>query len=214
MDSPGATQAITNILTTTKDISACLTNCSNNGVCGLDSKQDFVCNCFEFYSGNSCDKDLRACSSFPCLKNGTCINKINDTVYDFKCECKYPFYSKYCELKINLCQNITCSKQGWCNVNGTTTQCKCFTGFSGENCDVMNQELKAIKAVSNVAAVVAITCIVMFFGTFIFMDVTKYWSSIRTLFNFKNSVGVQNIASKDAVEAKKVIVTDLEEEKF
>ena len=42
MDSPNADQAITNILSTTKYVAACLTNCSNNGVCGLDSNQDQI----------------------------------------------------------------------------------------------------------------------------------------------------------------------------
>lgn len=164
-------KAISNLLTTNKDISTCLTNCSNNGVCTLDSSQNFVCSCFEFYSGKMCDKDIRPCSSCPCLKNGTCINKLE--ISDFECKCQYPYYSRYCELKINLCQNLTCSKQGWCTVNDTTPYCKCYKGFLGENCETMSQDLQTAKLISNVSGYLAITVIVIFFGTFVCMDLSK-----------------------------------------
>lgn len=168
-------KAISNLLKTDKDILACLTNCSNNGLCTLDSNQNFVCSCFEFYSGKSCEKDLRPCSSCPCLKEGICTNILNTSVYDFECKCKYPYYSRYCELKINLCKNITCSKQGWCYVNETIPLCECFTGYSGKNCDIQSQELKRIKMVNDISGYLAITVIVLFFSMFICMDISKFF---------------------------------------
>lgn len=175
-NSPETLNAITNILKTNKDISACLTNCSNNGLCTLDSNQNFVCSCFEFYSGKSCEKDLRPCSSYPCLKNGTCINIINGSSYEFECKCKYPYYSKYCELKINICQNITCSNQGVCYLNDTQPLCRCFNGYYGINCEEISQELARIKLISNISGYLAITCIVVFLSFFVIMDISKFFA--------------------------------------
>lgn len=124
-----------------------------------------------------CEKDLRPCSSYPCLKNGTCTNLMNGTVYDFECKCKFPYFGRYCEQKIKLCLNVTCSKQGWCYENDTIPMCKCFTGFDGLNCEIVSQELMKAKAISNVAAYLAIGCIVVFFSVFIFMDISKIFIS-------------------------------------
>ena len=34
-----------------QDMSGCLSNCSNRGVCGMNENNKFVCNCEEFFRG-------------------------------------------------------------------------------------------------------------------------------------------------------------------
>jgi len=94
---------------------------------------------------------LRQCSSGKCLWNGNCTDIINGTSYDFECKCPYPYFGRYCHLKINLCQNKTYSNQGACKINDTTPYCSCYTGYQGENCDQMNQELQTIKMISTIS---------------------------------------------------------------
>jgi len=58
--------------------------------------------------------------------------------YDFECKCEYPWYGRYCELKINVCENTTCNRQGICYSNLTEPICKCFTGYTGDNCEIQS----------------------------------------------------------------------------
>jgi hypothetical protein len=187
------------MLTTTKDMTACLTNCSNNGVCALDSNRNFICKCFQFYGGAMCERDLRPCSSFPCMRNGTCNNIINSTnnltTYDFECKCQFPYYGRYCQLITDLCWNITCSKQGHCFMNDTKTYCKCYTSFSGENCEIVSDDLQTKRTIAFVSACVAITIICVFFGSIVFLDVTKYWIPIKNAL-FPNKISPKKIIKK------------------
>jgi len=131
---------ITDLLQSTKDIVACLLNCSNNGICQNDSNGNYFCSCFQYYSGYSCETDLRKCSKLQCLYNGICTNLINGNNYDFNCTCKFPYYGKNCQLKQNLCKGVTCSKKGVCYTNETTYYCKCFKGYSGQNCELESRK--------------------------------------------------------------------------
>ena len=177
INSADSLQAITDILTSTKDISACLTNCSNNGVCALDADQNFYCSCFEFYSGKTCDNDLRQCSSGPCLWNGNCTNIINGSSYDFECKCPYPHYGRYCHLTIDLCENITCyQRQGFCKVDGSIAYCKCFSDFLGNNCEKISQQLQTVKTVCNITASVSFIIIALFLGLVILNDFSRFVS--------------------------------------
>lgn len=201
-------------MTTSKDISACLTNCSGNGVCALDSNYNFYCACAEFYTGKTCDKDIRPCSAWPCLWNGNCTNLMNGTAPSFVCSCPYPYYGRNCQLKINLCQNSTCvPKQGSCKVNGTTPYCDCFIGFSGDNCQILSSQLQTAKTVSNVTGVLAAATIVSFFGIFIFMDITKYGSAIieiiKLLIPTSPAVNPAPIPTP-AANANNIIITDID----
>ena len=151
-----------------------MTNCSGNGDCALDSNQNFICVCYEFYGGKTCKQDLRKCSSGGCLWNGTCIDIINGTSYDFECKCPYPYYGRYCQLKINLCANITCSNQGACIVKEITPSCKCYTGFIGENCDQLTLQLQTVRMISNIAAIFAIVAISVFIGLIVLLDLITF----------------------------------------
>ena len=106
---------------------------------------------------------MRPCSrKFNCL-NGKCIDKLEIIPYDFNCECEYPWYGRHCELKINLCENITCSKQGICYSNLTLPLCKCFSGYSGTNCEIKSQEMKFIQMINNTYAVVLYVLFILLF---------------------------------------------------
>lgn len=178
LNSVESVQMITNLLASPYDMTACLTNCSSNGKCEFDAQNlKFYCSCFyDYYYGTTCDLDKRMCSTFQCFNNATCVNKINLTTnaYDFDCECPFPYYGRRCESRINLCLNSTCvANQGRCYINVTKPLCKCFPGYLGENCELLETSTKVVKAVSTGSAVVAILMLTSFFGLIIFMDVTK-----------------------------------------
>jgi Tfp pilus assembly major pilin PilA len=81
----------------TGDLSACLANCSNQGICILNSLQQYICECNQYRTGKSCQSDTRPCSSNPCLNNGLCIDTNNQTL-SFQCICSNSslFYGTYC----------------------------------------------------------------------------------------------------------------------
>lgn len=180
INSEESVQLITSLLTSKYDISACLTNCSGNGECAFSGTK-FICNCFyNYFTGTKCERDKRLCSSFQCFNNGTCNDKINETInkYDFECDCQYPYYGKRCTSRLNLCLNSTCiSNQGMCFINGSQIMCKCYTGYSGNNCEIISTGVKVIKAVSTGSAVVAILILVSFFIFIISMDVSKLFTT-------------------------------------
>jgi len=166
----------------TKDIVACLLNCSNNGICQNDSNGNYFCSCFQYYSGYSCETDLRKCSKLQCLYNGICTNLINGNNYDFNCTCRFPYYGKNCQLKQNLCKGVTCSKKGVCYTNETTYYCKCFKGYSGQNCELESNQVKTIKTVNNLSAYFSITFIVIFYSSILLLDICHYWKPIKKYF--------------------------------
>jgi hypothetical protein len=166
----------------TGDLSACLGNCSNQGVCSLNSLQKYVCECNQLRTGASCQTDLRPCSSNPCLNNGTCSNIKNDT--SFECICQNPklFYGIYCENKMDLCLNNTnvCTKgQGFCIVNDTQSMCKCLKDFSGLKCEIMSSSLLVTKTIINASSIIAIVVLISFVILVVFFDFTKYFLKNR-----------------------------------
>ncbi len=105
-----------------QDMTGCLSNCSNRGQCSLNDENKFICKCEMFYTGDSCQTDVRACSAKPCQNNGTCIevSKPGQEINDYACNCSSPFYSGLrCEIKFNVCWNKTCSMNGKCFNNNS-----------------------------------------------------------------------------------------------
>ena len=131
------------------DISACLANCSNNGICSLDvNTQMYVCLCSLNFMGTACQINSNPCSSSKCINNGTCIHfntASNKTTY--KCECQANFYGDHCENRINSCANRTCTLNGYCFQNETASLCKCFSDFYGDECELEKSAIKIQKGV-------------------------------------------------------------------
>jgi hypothetical protein len=170
---------LNNVLTNyTGGLSECLANCSHQGICVLNSFEQYVCQCNQFRMGASCQTDSRPCSSNPCLNNGTCSNLNNST--SFYCTCQNPdlFYGIYCENKKDLCKNNAekCFKsQGFCIMNETQPLCKCFIDYSGSNCEIMSTSLFVRKSIINVSTLIAILVLVIFIVLLFCFDFTKYF---------------------------------------
>ena len=155
-----------------QDLTGCLSNCSNNGVCGINADSKFVCNCQEYFVGDACQTDTRACSYFPCQNGGICsevivLNEPNT----FNCSCNASlFYGTRCESKIDLCAGISCSLQGKCFDVINKPVCKCFDNYNGSECEVKSETLKIIESTINVMSNVAISVIVCFFVAVMAID--------------------------------------------
>jgi hypothetical protein len=167
---------LNNVLQTyTGDLSSCLANCSNQGVCVINSQQQYICQCNQYRTGVSCQSDTRPCSSGPCLNNGTCSNINNDT--SFQCTCQNElFYGRHCENLINLCLNSTiCTQnQGHCQINGTQPMCKCFKGYSGANCETISASLVITQSIISASTIIAIAVLTCFALMVFVFDYTKF----------------------------------------
>jgi hypothetical protein len=176
------------LLASNYDLSHCLLNCSNNGVCKFDlANNKFVCSCFSaFLSGASCQFDARPCASSPCLNNAACVDFTNAYGYnmssnfgtnstEFYCWCDKYHQGSYCETKINICQNETCSGNGNCVDVSNQPKCECFNMYLGEKCDTQSAEMKTVKAIISFTSIIAIITVVLFYALFIIIDLTKFY---------------------------------------
>ena len=105
----------------------CLNNCSNKGTCdSLTGK----CSCDSGYYEEDCSKKL-------CPNDGNCLNGGICNSLTGLCVCPSPsrFYGENCE-KIK-CQDGNCSGNGTCDVS--TGNCTCTVGFTGDNCEKLNE---------------------------------------------------------------------------
>lgn len=59
-------------------------------------------------------------------------------------------------------------------MNITVTKCKCFSGYSGDNCEILSTKIRVIKGVIDTSAVFAIITIVSFAVLVILMDISKF----------------------------------------
>jgi len=144
------------------DLSSCLVNCSNNGICIFDPvTQKYVCKCFVYFSGTSCQVNAQVCSAYPCLNSGTCISLNNDTL--FTCECPSMYYGVNCEKTINICQNKSCSNNGYCtltkNLNSSLPVCKCYNGFYGVDCELVKLTTKIQHGIQWFSIILCALCI-------------------------------------------------------
>ena len=130
----------------TYDISSCLTNCSNKGVCKMNKLGSFQCECIGNYTGCSCQFNINPCSRDSCINNSTCLIHSNNS-NGFECLCQHGYYGQICEKKIDLCQNISCSNNGYCMEYKSKTKCICKKYYSSDECKVQDQQLVIIKAV-------------------------------------------------------------------
>lgn len=164
---------VKNLLSSNLNILDCLVNCSNNGICVINTNGDYLCECNQYYTGKDCSKDLRFCSTLQCLNNGTCMNIIEDAKYDFNCTCSFPYHGKRCERTYDLCQNISCSHNGLCKMKSIQPTCICFPGYLGSHCEFLDSKTKIIKTVKTVAVYSAILIICLFILIVIFIDISS-----------------------------------------
>ena len=159
------------------DANKCLINCSNHGYCKLSAHTlQYICECEVYFGGSTCQTDSRACSTRPCLNNGTCVSMPNDTA-SFICECPNNYYGRFCENQLNLCSNKACSPNGYCLINEMTSlaQCKCKTGYFGESCQSRDEVAKMVRACAQIISVliaIAFLCLVATFT--LTMDILTY----------------------------------------
>ena len=115
----------------------------------------YECGCNTYFSGSACQYDSRPCSSGPCLNNGTCTNVqgLNSTL-SFECECQNTYYGTNCEKQIDVCQNKTCNGKGYCFNRQNEPKCKCFSGYSGDECDLKSTFVKIAQSVQLVMSVI------------------------------------------------------------
>ena len=176
--SPSDIQVILNSLQSNVDLNSCLINCSNQGLCKLDSlTQNYFCECNENFQGKSCETDIGPCNRVnnKCLNNATCLN-VNFTSISCECPSNGLFYGQYCENRINSCGNVTCSLHGYCFVqNQTKTKCKCFYGYSGDKCDIESNSVKTLRYTQWTSTIICIICMITFCILIIGNDVLNYF---------------------------------------
>ena len=175
---------IINVLSTySSDLNGCLVNCSNKGVCKLGSNNLYKCSCQQYFTGSSCQLDIRPCSISPCLNNGTCVESNSSfSSANYTCNCMASFYGDKCENQIDLCQFKDCSGNGVCYANITQAACKCFQFYYGDNCENQKNELISIKTVITMASVIAIITIILIYVLFVVLDLLRIYVMGRVSF--------------------------------
>ncbi len=170
-------QSILTILQSSIDMSPCLMNCSNQGICKLDlTTHKYFCDCNTNLMGKSCQTNLNPCNRWnPCLNNATCLN-LNSTSFECKCPSNGLYYGEYCENRINSCENVTCSNHGYCYIlqNQTQPKCKCNNGYSGETCELESNSIKQLKTFQWTSTIICIICIITFWTLIVGSDVLDY----------------------------------------
>ncbi len=95
----------------------------------------------------------------------------------FNCSCLTPYKGLRCEILDynDFCSNLTCSFNGYCEFNSITLEryCKCFSSYSGDNCEIESKEIQLTKSVITTASIIAIIIIVVFYTLIILMDLAK-----------------------------------------
>jgi hypothetical protein len=186
------TQLKTFLNTVNYDITGCLVNCSNHGVCQMNFETlRFECICEDFYQGTACQTDIRPCSiKDQCLNDGKCKNLMsfdqNYKMLNYECECVGIYEGKRCESIKNVCQNETCSKNGYCYNYNQTAMCKCFLDYEGNKCENVTFRLKMVRQVIRLSTILAIIVICLFVLSCICMDFHHFFCEKRVRFMPKN----------------------------
>jgi hypothetical protein len=161
-------------------LNGCLMNCSNKGDCyRIDNFYKCICN--DYFTGESCDTDTRACSSNPCLNNGICVDIQNKskslTNWEYKCNCTIGIFGgENCQNEINLCLiNKECNKNGYCVNDNGQAKCKCFMSYFGDKCENTLSELVIQKGIVKTAVIIAILMIIAFYLVIFIDDLLRYY---------------------------------------
>jgi len=89
-----------------------------------------VCQCASGYTGSRCQTIVDACSSSPCVNNGTCLN----AVASYTCVCPAGYTGPYCEDPFSACSSNPCANGGTCGKIANGFECLCADGFTGALC--------------------------------------------------------------------------------
>jgi hypothetical protein len=171
------------LLNSSYDMSGCILNCTNHGVCWFDwVNNKYKCVCNKYFSGSSCQFDTRSCFSNPCLNNASCVDVFSNLTSNnstllfstYRCECQTGYQGINCQNKIDICANETCSNNGYCHEVKNLPKCKCFSMYEGEKCNIQSNELKTIKYVITTSSIVAIFVIIVFYFLILLMDLFNY----------------------------------------
>ena len=171
-------KVLTLLVSSQYDLSSCLSNCSNQGICSLDVlTQQYICSCNSGFIGKACQTDQRPCARSRCLNNATCLN-LNVTGYVCQCSSGI-FFGEFCQYKNNICANRTCSLNGDCRETQSETYCKCFTGFSGDDCQVVEMSTKIVKGVQMTTTILSMACLVSLACLVLGNDFLKYLNIVN-----------------------------------
>jgi hypothetical protein len=139
----------------------------------------YECGCNTYFGGSACQYDSRPCSLGPCLNNGTCTNVqgLNSTL-SFECECQNTYYGMYCEKQIDICQNQTCNGKGYCFNSQNSPKCKCFSGFSGNECELTSTFVKIVRPTFQITT--TLICSIVIGATILTIVSSDLWSIFIT----------------------------------
>ena len=192
------------LLSSSYDLSGCVVNCSNNGMCKFVSNT-FFCLCdYSYFTGYACQTDTRPCSSNPCLNNATCVDYSNAKSFnmsstignnssEFYCFCDEYHEGSNCEIEKNICQNETCSSNGNCVAVNNKAKCNCFSMYSGDRCETESAALKTVKAIISTTSIIAILTLIFFYCLIIVMDIIKYFFQRKKFRNKKIGYTIQKV---------------------
>jgi hypothetical protein len=185
------------------DLTGCLLNCSNNGIC-KNTTGILKCECFENFNGSSCELSLDPCYEFnPCVNGGVCDSYSVNSTWTFNCSCKNYYYGKYCENKINICENETCSFNVYCKIINSKPICKCVWQFEGSRCEIEMSNLTAIKKVIKVSYITAIVILILFYLLFILNDCMNYFCRIKSVTKINKKHNNKQKKNKNSKKLKK-----------
>ena len=175
-----------------QDINGCLSNCSNNGVCLQDQQtQKYKCLCDSYFTGSSCNFDVRPCFQNPCLNNASCsiTYSIDNNTLGYLCQCNDLFSGTNCEMAKDVCQNETCSGNGVCVKNSNNKPvCECYQYHYGDKCETEAETLKTIKKVRDGSAIIAIIFVISSFLIIALSDLSNYFMFKKNKILRKNSI--------------------------
>ena len=144
----------------------CLSNCSNNGQCQFDNTTSlFSCKCDDYFTGTNCGTNQKPCASNVCHNNGDCSQTLKPNslnVFVYNCTCNSRFTGRYCEKRVDFCKKTkrNCSGNGYCksnkNASSNYTACRCFTSYSGDDCQFKSRHLEANSVITALATTVAV----------------------------------------------------------
>lgn len=150
--------------------------CKNNSTCVFEpnSHEGYYCLCQPGFEGVYCQRDERPCEPTrnKCINNSTC-NHYGPSKY-YNCTCPLGFEGFHCEQDIVDCPLNICENGGQCEDLINSYRCNCLSYFSGNHCEIKNQELVIAENVSRSFSIFAICFIIMTYAFFISLDALRF----------------------------------------